>query len=77
MAFPLSLSCSKDALAPPTAYQAADTLSHESGRKKCRSVEIVMPADGTIAAHSIREDFGTSRFQGSYVKTSRFHAAQK
>jgi len=21
-----------------------------------------MPADGTIAAHSIREDFGTSRF---------------
>jgi len=24
-----------------------------------------MPADGTIAAHSIREDFGTSCFQGN------------
>jgi hypothetical protein len=75
MAFPLSLSCSKDALAPPTAYQAADTLSHEAAEKNVARLRL--PADGTIAAHSVREDFGTSRFQGSYAKTSRFHAVQK
>jgi hypothetical protein len=33
--------------------------------QKLGSIEFVMPADGTIAARAIREDFGTSRFYGS------------
>ena len=41
---------------------AAANTEPGSGRKECRSVEIAMPAEGTIAAHFIREDFGTSRF---------------
>jgi len=50
--------------------------SGRKGRKECRSVEIAIPADGTIAAHFIREDFGTSRF-AALRKTSRFHATEK
>jgi hypothetical protein len=33
--------------------------------KKRPAYESEMPADGTIAAHSSGEDFGTSRFKGS------------
>jgi len=47
----------------PVASRAGEAANLATKRqKKCRSVEIVMPADGTIAAHSVREDFGTSRF---------------
>jgi len=32
-----------------------------------------MPADGTLAACSHTQDFGTSRFKGGYSKSSWFH----
>jgi hypothetical protein len=40
-----------------------------SARKKTLAYEDEMPADGTIAARSPSEDFGTSRFEGRLWST--------
>jgi hypothetical protein len=42
--------------------------------KKRPAYEDEMPADGTIAARSLGEDFGTSRFEGSWAARYRICA---